>query len=222
MIVKIYTALFGLQSYLFKGIRTKTSKIRPGFFQPLTLLDMEVYYKQKNNIQSAKEVFIAYPYQQIPFDIRKSSIGLFINELVYKSIREEESNPVLFSLLWQTLLQLDTLEENVGCFHLVFAMHLTRHLGIFPQENFSPENNIFDLKEGYFREGIPGHSSFLDPGQSKCFHLLLTTPLALYSNIHFNPVIRSSLLETIISYYQFHLPGFKGLQSHHVLHSVLS
>jgi len=222
VIVKIYTELFGLQSYLFKGIRSKKSKTRPALLQPLTLLAMEVYHKQKNNIQSAKEILIAYPYQHIPFDIRKSSIALFMNELVYKSIREEESNPLLFRFLWQTLLQLDTLEENIGSFHLIFAMLLTRHLGIFPQDNFSDENNIFHLRDGNFQAGIPQHPYFLDPQKSQSFYLLLSTPLELSGNISFNQDTRSILLEAINTYYQFHLPGFKGLQSHHVLHSVLS
>lgn len=222
VIVKIYTELFGLQSYLFKGIHGRTSKFRPVYFQTLTLLDMEVYHRQKHNIQSAKEIRFAYPYQQIPYDIRRSSVALFMNELIYKSIREEEANPSLFGFLWQALLQLDTLEDHLGCFHLVFCMQLTRFLGIMPHNNYSADAPIFNLRDGNFQAGIPEHHSCLNLPESQSFHLLLTTPLELYGTLSFSPAIRNRLLETMITYYQLHLPGFKGLQSHHVLHSVLS
>ncbi len=222
VIVKIYTERFGLQSYLFKGVHRKTSKFKPVFFQPLSLLEMEVYHKHKNTIQSAKEVRFSYPYQQIPYDIRKSSVALFINELIYKSIREEESNPALFSFLWQSFLQLDTIQENIGCFHLVFAMQLTRFLGIQPRDNYSGDYRIFMLSDGAFRAGIPMHPNDLDPEESRYFHLLFTTPLELFSTISLSHAVRNRFIEVILRYYQLHLPGFKGLKSHQVLQGVLS
>ncbi len=222
VIVKIYTEIFGLQSYIFRGIHSKKSKFKSVCFQTLSLLEMEVYHKQKSNIQSAKEIRFAYPYQQIPFDIQKSSVALFINELIYKSIREEEANPTLFSFLWQSFLQLDTMEENAGCFHLVFAMQLTRHLGIQPQNNYSSSNDLFHLRDGNFQSKMSGDPNYLDPNESRIFFLLSTTPLELFSTIFLDTDTKNHLLETIIKYYQLHLPGFKGLKSHLVLHSVLS
>ena len=54
IIVKIYTELFGIQSYLVKGIRNQKSKIKPGLFQSLTLLDLVVYHKERQSLQSLK------------------------------------------------------------------------------------------------------------------------------------------------------------------------
>ena len=92
LVAKIYTEVFGLQSYLVKGIRKQKAKLRPALFQPMTLADLVVYHKDKGSLQNIKESRIAVPYRSIPFDIRKSSMLLFINELLYKSIREEETN----------------------------------------------------------------------------------------------------------------------------------
>ena len=91
LVVKIYTEAFGLQSYLLKGAKGKRSSFRPVFFQPLNLLDAVVYKNEKTALQSMKEVQLAHPFRSIPFDIRKSSIALFLNEILYKSIREEEA-----------------------------------------------------------------------------------------------------------------------------------
>ena len=95
IIARIFTEQFGLQSYLIKGIRRAQSKLKPGLFQPLTILELVVYHKQNRSVQNINDATYLYPYQSIPFDIRKSSIALFINELTYKTIHEEESNPEL-------------------------------------------------------------------------------------------------------------------------------
>jgi DNA repair protein RecO (recombination protein O) len=246
VIVKIYTELFGIQSYLFKGVRNSRSKIKPGLFQSLSLLDLVVYHREKQSLQQVKEIRLAFPYQAIPFDIRKSSIALFINELVYKSIREEEANPDLFAFLWQTCLTLDETGENVSWFHIRFAIQLMHHLGIFPQNNHSSLLPVFNLREGLFQASIPGHPHYLDPDNSALFSEMLK--IAAESHIPHpasritdpesripNPAShiphpasrlphhpRNQLLETILLYYRLHLPGFRELQSHHILHEVLS
>ena len=161
VIVKIYTELFGIQSYLFKGIRSSKSKIRPGLFQSMTLLDLVVYHKENQSLQSVKEVHLSHPFRSIPFDIRKSSVALFINELAYKAIREEESNPGMFAFLWDACLRLDETEERVSFFHVEFAVMLMHHLGIFPNDNFAPGSPVFNLREGTFQPGIPDHHWWL-------------------------------------------------------------
>jgi len=85
-IVKIYTQEFGLQSYLIKGARNKKSKIRPALLQHLSLLELIVTHKEKSNLQHIREIRSAHQYSNLPFDMIKSSITLFVNELLLKSI----------------------------------------------------------------------------------------------------------------------------------------
>ena len=232
VIVRIYTRLFGIQSYMIKGIHRAKSKIKPALFQPLTLLDLVVYHNEKQSIQSVKDVHLAHPYQTIPFDIRKSSIALFINELIYKTIREEEANPDLFDFLRATCLQLDATKEPVSAFHLFFSMQFAHHLGIFPQANYSVQQPFFNLREGYFQSSIPDHPHYLNPENSQLFFSLLEAcctgasendnPGNNENPLRLKAETRGLLLETILLYYRLHLPGFKGLQSHHILHDVMA
>jgi len=219
IIVKIYTELFGIQSYLIKGIRNPGSKLKPGIFQPMTLLDLVVYHKVKQSLQSVKEVHLSQPFRTIPFDIRKSSVALFINELAYKAIREEESNPELFDFLWQTCLQLDETEESVAFFPIRFAIRLMQNLGISPQQNHSSRFPLFNMRDGLFQASAPNHPQYLDEEKSKQFADILAADPA--SRIP-HPASRDQLLEIILVYYQLHLPGFTGVQSHHILHDVLA
>jgi DNA repair protein RecO (recombination protein O) len=220
-IVKIYTELFGLQSYLVRGVRKQKSKIKSGLFQPLTLLDLVVYHKEKSTIQSLKEVNYSHHYKEIPFDIRKSSIALFINELLYKSIHGEESFPELFTFLYNSCIQLDETHESIALFHLVLSIHLTRYLGCMPQLNYSDKTPFLDLREGVFQSVDPGHPDFLDPAMSRIFFQILQTAEGDNVTVQLPAVTRNSLLETILVYYRLHVPGFREMKSQSILRTVL-
>jgi len=221
IIVRIYTEACGLQSYLFKGIRSPKSKTKAGLFQPLTLLEVVAYITEKTSLHTAKEVRLFQPYMSIHFDIRKSSIALFMNELLYKSIREEEKNRELFGFLWRSCLLLDSTDKSLNCFPLVFTAELTRYLGIQPQPEFSDRKPVFNLRESQFQAIIPEKDAYVLPELGKMFHTLITTPMENQSVLHFKPAVRRSLLDSLLLYYQIHIPGFKPMNSHHILHSVL-
>ena len=221
IIARIYTELFGLLSFLIKGSRRKGATIKPGFFQPLTLLDLTIYHKEKNNLQSIREVHFSDPYRTVPFDIRKSSMALFINELLYKTIREEEPNPVLFEFLYASFVQLDRL-DSVNHFHLLFAIRLTRYLGILPRLDYSIRKPVFNLREGGFQEFPPDHPYFLDPELSELFYRFLSETTETIESLRIPLKTRTLLLDKVILYYQFHLPGFAGLRSQEILHTVLA
>ncbi len=220
-VVKIYTELFGLQSYLIKGVRKQNSRIKPGLFQPLTLLDLVVWHKEESSLQNLKEADFSHPYQTIPFDIRKSSIALFLNELVYKTIHEEDPHPELFSFLYRSCLDLDAAIDNFWLFHLVFSLQLTRYLGCMPQINYSEKRPILNLREGLFQKEVPDHHEYLDPSMSWLFFQLLSTPEGTNSSLRIPAKSRNKLLETILIYYHLHVPGFREIQSHHILHNIL-
>jgi len=222
LIVKVYTETFGLQSYLLKGIRSPKAKTRSALFQPLTLLDLVVYHKEKSSLHPVKEVRLSIPTHSTSSDIRKSSIALFLAELIYRTIREEETNKVLFEFLWNGFILLDTTEEPVSNFHLLFAVKLCRFLGFQPQDNLSELNRYFHLREGVFHSLFSSPDDCLDEQQSNWFFQLIKTELEQYSQLSFPANVRSILLEKILLYYRLHLHGFKEIRSHEILHTVLS
>lgn len=220
-VVKIYTELFGLQSYLVRGVRKQNAKIKSGLFQPLTLLDLVVYHKEKSSLQNLKEASYSHSYKSIPFDIKKSSIALFLNELIYKTIHEEDPHPELFSFLYCSCLNLDAATDNFTLFHLVFSLQLTRYLGCMPQLNYSEKLPFLNLREGVFQANAPDHNDFLGSTMSRLFFQLLITAENTSPSLRIPAKTRDKLLETILIYYRLHVPGFREIQSHHVLHTIL-
>jgi DNA repair protein RecO (recombination protein O) len=229
IIAKIYTELFGLQSYLIRGIRKQHARIKPGLFQPLTILELTVYHKEKASLQTLKEVHNLYPYQSLPFDIMKSSIALFMNELIYKSIREEEPNQELFDFLFETCVELDSRKSTFSLFPLLFALKLTKFLGFMPRFDESPGKEIFNMREGVFHENIPDHKYYLRPPLTTLLKDLINPE----SSSSFDTSLigehkpetlksRNELLEQILIYYKLHLPDFREIRSHQILHTILA
>lgn len=222
LVARILTEESGLRSYIVKGAHRPKARIRASIFQPLTLLEMVVSHKEKADLQHIREVRMAYPYQSVPSDIRKTSILLFLNELLYKSIQEEASNPELFSFIYDNLIRLDQTDENPANFHISFALHLSYFLGFFPQGHYSGLTTVFDLSEGVFVETEPLPAENFISGQA-CgwFAKFLTVPVERSHMLGVSAAIRNELLDKLLKYYHFHLPLTSEFKSHKVLHEIL-
>jgi len=222
IIVKIYTEIFGLQAYIVKGARSRKSKIKSNVFQNLSLLDLVVSKKEKSKINFLTEVRQAYQFTTIPFDIRKSSVIIFLNEILYKTIREEEPNQNLFDFLFNSIQLLDHQEKDFVNFHLLFLIKLSKHLGFFPHQKLSKQFKYFDLTEGVFVVEIPIHQYYLNMELSLIFNNLLTTSYEEIKEIKINKIQRQQLLEKLIDYYKIHIENFKEIKSLAVLQTVLN
>ena len=122
LIVKMYTELFGLQTYIIGGVHSKKAKIKSALFMPLTLLDVVANSSTKSSLIRPKEISISHSLQHIHADIQKATISIFLNEILLKSIKEEEANPDLFAFVYQSILVLEQ-TENVAMFHIEFLLH---------------------------------------------------------------------------------------------------
>ena len=220
LIARIYTDKFGLQSYMIKGARKPRAKLKASLFQPLTLLELEVYHKDKSSLQNIREARTAYVFSSTPFDIRKSSVTMFLSDLLTKTIKEEEANPGLFQFLDVMIQKLDQLDDGIADFHLHFMVHLTRYLGFFPQGKCLPHSPYFNLEEGSFTKDRPHHMNFITSPLNEQFSILMhkhpSAPLAL----DINRGDRNQLLEHLISYYLLHYDSLQEIQSHHVLREI--
>ena len=76
IISKVYTLEFGLQAYIVNGVRKKNGKST--YYQPLTLLDLQVSNSKQGQLHRIKEAKPHYVFNSIPFDILKSSVALFL------------------------------------------------------------------------------------------------------------------------------------------------
>ena len=217
VIVKMYTELFGLKSFLIRGVRKKHAKVSANLLQPLSLTEVVFVNKEKDRLHIPKELSSWYQFTTLPFDVVKTSQAIFINELIYRSVREEETNPDFFRFLANSIIYIDQAKAAHGNLHIVFALHLTKYLGFYPLGRFSPQKPYFLLKEGVFGKFKPADDFFLDQQQSELFDKLLKTTLDDSCTIRLTSDLRMKLLEKIIIYYQLHHIGFGEIKSIDVL-----
>src|ERR1700748_1892988 len=107
VIVQVFTEKFGLQSYIINGVKKAKAKISRNMLQPLHLLDMVVYHKNAGNVQRISELKNSPVLQTIPYDVIKSSLAIFLNEMLYKSLRQQSADENLFGFIFSAVEWLD-------------------------------------------------------------------------------------------------------------------
>ncbi len=203
IIVTIFTEAFGLQSYIVNGVRSKTSKNKIALYQPLTLLNLVVYHREHANLERIKEIHCFHPYQSLTVDIKKSTIAMFITELLNKTVKEESAAPTLFEFLVDALIRMDTLAKNEENAHLIFLIKLSRYLGFGPQ---------------FANEVLGGRVA--DEKTEIVLQQMLSADFE--NELVITKEQRRNLLELLLKFYQEHLENFGELKSVQVLRDVLS
>jgi len=218
LIVKCFTQSDGLKSYFVpNAFSSKKTNQKIAYFQPLTQLEIEANHKNKGTLEHFKEIKLASAYQTINTDIIKSTIVIFLSEILHHSIQEEEKNESLFTFLETALLWLDNHEETSN-FHLILLLEVTKFLGFYPDIT-AVDCNYFEMKEGVFTP-FRG-TSCLTEHETHLFKKLLDLKFDSYQKV-FAGVERQLLLKILLDYYSIHLDGFKKPKSLDVLKEVFA
>lgn len=219
LVVQCYTEQHGRQSYMVKGVRKSRKQNRSNLFQPLFVLDFEVYHKDSRDIQLVKEVARSFPLNSLPFDITKSTQAIFMAEVLYRVIREEEQNPVLSEFLVSSIKYLDALEESSPDFHIIFLFQLSRFLGFYPQNNISQHNKYFDLQSGRFKTFISDPELQLDEATSSLWSTYIKHDYQGIEKLGYNSTQRKLILDQLLRYFKIHVEGMGEIRSLEVLHT---
>lgn len=218
LIVKCFTLSDGLKSYFVRdAFSSRKSNQKIAYFQPFSILEIEAVHKNKGTLENFKEIKLAKPFQTIHNTVTKSTIVLFLSEMMHYSIHEEEENEALFTYLETALLWLDAHDEMAN-FHLIFLLEATKYLGFYPDIT-DIDLPYFEMTEGVF---TPFNAiSSLSEHETQLLKKLLS--LKFESDLKtFHVIERQLLLKIIIDYYSFHLDGFRKPKSLDVLKEVFS
>lgn len=222
VIVQVFTEKFGIQSYLINGVKKPKAKIPMNVLQPLHLLDMVVYHKVNTQLQRVSEVRPSPVFKSIPYDVIKNTIIQFLNEVLYKSIRQQGAEDALFSFIYNAISWFDETEKPSANFHLAFLLKLSRFLGFAPHEQTRKDQKYFDLQEGEFTSLMPIHPYFIEKTDADFFLLLFSTSFEKIFEIKIDNARRRFLLDKILIYYTLHTASFGQVKSHQVLEDILS
>ena len=219
VILKTYTKDYGFKSFIIRGIRSKKrKKITLGQLQPLNILDIE-FNDKGTKLSYLKTIKIIEPYTSINDDIIKINICLFLAEFLSKTLKIDLKNEPLFEFIKQSLLWFDN-SNKVSNFHLLFILKLSDYLGIMPK--YSSEKSLyFDIENGIFTN-TPMSSNYIKDRVVKDLQDILGIKFDYNNEIMTNINQRKDMLNFLISYYEYHVPGFKRPKSVDILNEVFS
>jgi DNA repair protein RecO (recombination protein O) len=222
VVAQVFTEKFGIQSYLINGVKKAKAKIPMNVLQPLHLLDMVVYHKVNTQMQRVVEARPSPVFNSIPYHLIKNTIIQFLNEVLYKSIRQQHTDENLFAFLFSAVSWFDETEDANVNYHLAFLMKLSRFLGFAPQVQLRNDQKYFDLQEGNFTSVTPIHPYFIADVEANTLIELLDTPFEKINEINLDNRYRRFLLDKILVYFRLHTASFGQIKSHQILEEILS
>ncbi|MGJ5641697.1 DNA repair protein RecO [Formosa sp. S-31] len=212
LIVSCYTEDFGVLSFLLRGVlKSKKGSAKTAYFQWLSQIQIVIDYKPNRTLHTIKDVKINEFYISLHTQVVKSTISMFLAEVLVMSLKEEEANQELFQFLTEGLNWVDK-NENVANFHLYFLFQLTRYLGFFPDFTHSNQYKYFNLTSGSFE---PQSTSVYSVSGEEFVVLksLFGIKFDDLATIKISSMQRKNFLEMLMLYYELHLGHFKKPKS---------
>jgi DNA repair protein RecO (recombination protein O) len=219
IIVHALTKKHGRQSIMVYGIGGNR-KNKLGVFQPLTILETQLYFKPNSSIQKIKEYKLATHLFNIPGDIRKSTLALFISEILYRTVKEEFADERLYEFIKTSILILEEITVGIPFFHIAFMVKLAKQLGFMTDETI--QSAYYDFKENHATDLKPSHEHYLKKEEHNMLISFIERPYNELDDIILNINQRNALLELIVKLFELHLLNVNTLKSYAVLRDVFS
>ena len=216
LIVQLLTASHGRQSYMVQGLGGRSRNAKLALFQPMFALEFEGIESSKMQMHRFGEVHSGIVLQSTPFDVKKSTIALFMAEVLHRLIKESEANSMLFDFVWGSIEALDAATEGVANFHLWFLSHLCRFLGFSPGNEHEPQA-WFNIAEGVFTHEQPRPEHCMTQENALILRDMLECDVRYLSEVGLNRHQRVDFLEALIRYYGYHLDTIHSVQSIRIL-----
>lgn len=216
LIVKIYTETHGLQTFMVKGVRSTKANGKAAMFQPGMLIDLIMYHKEHKSFQSLREYRASHVYTSVMDDIRKSSVLMFLVEVLSQCIHEGTEDNQLYVFIADSLKNFDESEFEAN-FHIQFLLEFMKYLGIYPTSRQTGLMTNFNIREGEFTAYSATNTFMVRDEESSLFNqVLVNDTMAL------DRKSRKIVLKILLDYYTYHIENFKGVKSLKVLETILA
>ena len=107
LIARCYCKELGLKSFMLKGIlSSKKGPLKKSLFQPLSIINIITHVKNEYNeaLHFIKEARVRFPLIEIPSDIKKNTVALFLSEVISRVITEQGTpNSTLFRFIQKNI-----------------------------------------------------------------------------------------------------------------------
>lgn len=216
LVLKFLTEDDGVQSYIFQGAQRKGKK--GNILQSLAWVEISGFKRADSTLGKITEVSFVEQWRLIPDDIYRSTIVMFITELLNKVLTEETNEGEIYNFLVHFLQRLDQAPFPKEA-HLFFLVQMIHYLGIQPQNIAMEQARYFDFLEGTFLQHEPPHHVFESGAKVK--HLYQSFQLeAIDQSCFANGKERLEVMQTLLQYMAVHFDELDDLKTLDVLETI--
>lgn len=205
LILTLYLQNAGIQKFLFKGGKKKAALL-----YPMSLIEIVYYKRPESDLLLVNQIGRTNEYQLNEFHPIQSSIAFFMADVLKNCLKTDQKDESLYSYLVEKIAQLEN-SQNLSFYPIIFLAELTFHLGIelMLEEGY----RYLDIPEGKFtNEVVYGSQVFDGEVVDDLFKLFSGKQLQNDSRR-----IRKELLDLLLRYYSYHIPGFNVDRTREVL-----
>ena len=226
LICTLFTEVYGVQSYLMKGIRSvgvKSKTNRAGLLQIGSQLDVVVEHKPNKSLQSIKEFSVAYYYSQVQEHVVANTVALYAIELLLRLLPEASIQTELFDFTEQFLQTLDATPPNeMGNYPIYFTLSCAAFLGYAIQGVYSEHTPFISISDATFTANNSGDASLLKTdGVMLLSAIMQCTSIQTLSHIKSNSQTRKEVLDWMLLFLKQHTEHMHTMKSLAIIHSIL-
>jgi DNA repair protein RecO (recombination protein O) len=221
VIARILTEHAGQRAFMVRVGKGRGAAGKLGQLQPLSIVNVAFDHDDRQGLRTPRSLERAEVMRSIPFDTVKSSIAIFMAEVLSRTLQEETADVRLFDFLHNSILLLDREERPCHNFHLAFLLQLSSFLGCEPTLDNDIALPYFDLREGVACAIAPLHPHYLEGTAKRAMEQLEASGMDGHALVQMNNDDRRTLLRALVDYYRLHLDGMREIRSHLVLEEVM-
>jgi len=210
LILHLLTENAGRQSFITYASRRNGS--RRNIFQPLQIIEFKVTKNRVGSLPNLSDVSILHPLLSISTDPRKSTIAMFLGELLYRLVVEPIDDKQMYDFVEKSILALEVIEEGSANFHLWFLVRFAARMGWALPADFE-KGSWLDIRNGTYCQHPPLSPERIAPQIAEYINLIRLSPVDHLVDVELSRDNRRTILEALIEYYRFHSESFREMQS---------
>lgn len=212
-IVRFFCEKEGLISAMVRSTSKKRG-ISKAFLSPFFVLQLVYTRSSRADLKTLKEVSGGIENIHLADSVHKQALCFFIGELLKNTLEPGYSNPDLFHFLKEKQRALCEMEKPGSSWSVMLLIGLLQHLGFGIEPNHE-DDVLFNVQEGTFSyKHVQGSPYTLDRSISRALNRLLIGEPSI------DKAVNTALLNALLDFMAFHVPGFKKPKSVVVLREV--
>ncbi|MBO4571921.1 MAG: DNA repair protein RecO C-terminal domain-containing protein [Bacteroidales bacterium] len=225
-VVDVIDSALGRQGLFVRGFG-KGRGVSSSAFHSLAVLDVVTYSTSKSSLLYLREYSPSFPLDSIRSDMGKSTMALFMGEVLYRTLKRDDGDPELFRWLVESIAQFEAAQGSVANFHLWWLVGYCVKCGFRPRDNWSEATPCFDMVSAQF---LPSDAlqqrisleegNLFSPDESLLLHRLLNSTADEALAIPLSATRRRAFAEKMINYLSVHFGVTIEIKSLDVLHAV--